>query len=169
MAEDSRGDWPLPLLEQQFGLQRDRDLCYTPEHELKAALPPDEVPLLYNLWDCLLFLSGGEGFGLPAWEAMCSALPTVYTNYSAHGEFLTRAGAGLPVSGILQPERKSCIWRMIADIPQAIEAVRRLYHDRALGCQLGQWPYLRRSICRGPSSRGLAPHLPASHALILHF
>ncbi len=26
---------------------------------------------------------------------------------------------------------------MIADVPQAIEAVRRLYYDRALGWQLG--------------------------------
>ncbi len=137
MAEDPKGDWPLLLLEHQFGLRRDRDLCYTPEHELKSALPPDDVPMLYKLWDALLFLSGGEGFGLPAWEAMCSGLPVVYTNYSAHGEFLTRAGAGLSVGGILQPESKSCIWRMIADMPQAIEAVRRLYFDRALGRQLG--------------------------------
>jgi 3-oxoacyl-[acyl-carrier protein] reductase len=28
------------------------------------------------------------GIGIPAWEAMCAALPVVYTNYSAHGEFL---------------------------------------------------------------------------------
>ena len=93
--------------------------------------------MLYNLWDGLLYLSGGEGFGMPAWEAMCSGLPAVYTNYSAHGELLTRGGAGIPVGGVLQPERHSCIWRMIADVPQTIEAIRRLYYDRALGPALG--------------------------------
>jgi glycosyltransferase involved in cell wall biosynthesis len=136
MAEEPEEGWPLPWLEQQWGLRRDRDLYYTPEHGLKSALDPADVPTLYRLWDGMLYLSGGEGFGLPAWEAMCSALPLVYTKYSAHGEFVSRANAGFPVSGILQPEQ-SCIWRMVADVPQVIQAVRRLYQDRALGKQLG--------------------------------
>jgi len=95
------------------------------------------VPTLYNLWDCLLYHSGGEGFGLPAWEAMCAGIPTIYTNYSAHAEFLGKANAGLAVGGILQPEPKNCIWRMIADLPEVIEAVRRLYFDRKLATLLG--------------------------------
>ncbi len=65
MAEEPKETWPLRRLEEQFALQRDRDLYYTPEHELKAALAPDDVPMLYKLWDSLLYLSGGEGFGLP--------------------------------------------------------------------------------------------------------
>ncbi len=137
MPEEPEEAWPLRCLEEQFGVRRDRNLFYTPGHGLKSALAPEDVPMLYRIWDCLLYLSGGEGFGLPAWEAMCSALPVVYTNYSAHGEFLTRGQAGLPVGGILQPEMKQCIWRMVADVPQAIEAVRRLYFDRKLAQQLG--------------------------------
>jgi glycosyltransferase involved in cell wall biosynthesis len=137
MPEEVEGGWPLRPLEEQFGLRRDGDLFYTPGHGLKSALAPDDVPMLYKIWDCLLYLSGGEGFGLPAWEAMCSALPVVYTHYSAHGEFLARARAGLPVGGILQPEPKTCIWRMVADVPQAVEAVRRLYYDRKLAQELG--------------------------------
>jgi glycosyltransferase involved in cell wall biosynthesis len=74
---------------------------------------------------------------LPAWEAMCSGLPVVYTNYSSHAELLGQANAGLPVEGILQPEAQSGIWRMVADMPQAIEAVRKLYFNRDLGRQLG--------------------------------
>jgi glycosyltransferase involved in cell wall biosynthesis len=135
--EEIEEAWSLRRLEEQFALRRDRDLFYTPGHGLKSALAPEDVPMLYRIWDCLLYLSGGEGFGLPAWEAMCSALPVVYTNYSAHGEFLTRGQAGLPVGGILQPEPKNCIWRMVADVPQAVEAVRRLYLDRKLARQLG--------------------------------
>jgi len=75
--------------------------------------------------------------GLPAWEAMCAGIPTIYTNYSAHAEFLGKANAGLAVGGILQPEPKNCIWRMIADLPEVIEAVRRLYFDRKLATLLG--------------------------------
>ncbi len=40
------------------------------------------------------------------------------------------------MGGILL-EEKTCIWRMVADVPQAIEAVRRLYFDRSLARQLG--------------------------------
>jgi glycosyltransferase involved in cell wall biosynthesis len=105
---------------------------------MKGALSLTEIPFLYNIWDCLLFLSGGEGFGLPAWEAMCSGIPSIYTNYSAHGEFVGKANAGIPVGGILQPEPKSCIWRMVADIPQVIGAVRRLYFDRKLAASMGE-------------------------------
>jgi glycosyltransferase involved in cell wall biosynthesis len=136
-ADEPDEPWPLRRLEQQFGVHRDRDLYYTPGHGLKSALAPEDVPMLYRIWDCLLYLSGGEGFGLPAWEAMCAALPVVYTNYSAHGEFLSRGNAGLPVGGILQPEPKTCIWRMVADVPQAVEAIRRLYFDRKLARELG--------------------------------
>jgi hypothetical protein len=137
MAEEPEPSWPLSWLEQQWGLRRDRDLYYTPNYGLKSALAPSDVPMLYQLWDGLLYLSGGEGFGSPAWEAMCSALPLVYTNYSAHAEFASRAAAGLPVGGILQPEDKSCIWRMVADVPQTIQAVRRLYFDQTLAQKLG--------------------------------
>jgi glycosyltransferase involved in cell wall biosynthesis len=68
---------------------------------------------------------------------MCIGRPVIYTDYSSHAEFLGRAKAGLPVNGILQPEVKSCVWRMIADVPQALEAVRRLYFHRELASQLG--------------------------------
>ncbi|HEV2393281.1 MAG TPA: glycosyltransferase [Verrucomicrobiae bacterium] len=138
MPEEPEEAWPLRAIEEQFGLRRDRDLYYTPEHGHKSALAPEDMPMLYRIWDCLLFLSGGEGFGLPAWEAMCAAIPVIYTNYSSHAEFLGRAQAGLPVGGILQPEPKTCIWRMVADVGQTIEAVRRLYFNRKAGRQLGE-------------------------------
>ncbi len=129
--------WPLRWLEAQFGLRRDRDVYYTPDYGVKAALAPADVPMLYNIWDALLYPTGGEGFGLPAWEAMAAGIPAIYTNYSGHAELLRRGGAGLPVGGVLQPETGTCIWRMIADLGQLIEAVRRLYYDRQLGRSLG--------------------------------
>ncbi len=138
MPEEPDQAWPVPELERQFGLQRGRDIHYTEGHGLKAALAPTDVPALYNVWDGLLYLTGGEGFGLPAWEAMCSALPVIYTNYSSHAEFLGRANGGLPVGGTLQPEQGSCVWRMIADVPQVIAAARKLYFNRDLGATLGR-------------------------------
>ena len=73
--EEPEEAWPLRWIEAQFGVHRDRDLFYTPGHGLKSALALEDVPMLYRIWDCLLYLSGGEGFGLPAWEAMCAPYP----------------------------------------------------------------------------------------------
>ena len=136
--DDPQAAWQLPMLEHQFGVQRNVDLHYTEGCRwMQSALSPDDMPTLYQLWDALVYLSGGESFGLPAWEAMCSGLPVVYTDFSSHAEYLNAAQAGLPVGGILQLERKTGIWRMIANLPEAIAAVRKLYFDRDLGRTLG--------------------------------
>ncbi len=135
--DDPRTTWPLPLIEQQFGIRKECDVHYTENCKFKAALAPADMPTLYNLWDCFLYLSGGEGFGIPAWEAMCASLPVVHTNYSSHSEFLRKANGGIPIGGLLQPEAKTCIWRMVADVSQAIEAIRKLYFERDLGKTLG--------------------------------
>jgi glycosyltransferase involved in cell wall biosynthesis len=135
--DDPLSDWPVNWLEQQYGVEENKDIYYTKGCDAKAALAPDDVPTLYQLWDCLLYLSGGGSFGLPAWEAMCSALPVVYTDYSSHAEFLGAGKAGLAVDGILQPEGKVGLWRSIGDVARAVAAVRRLYYDRQLGRELG--------------------------------
>jgi len=130
--DDPQAAWPLHWLEHEYGVVRNEDIYYTQGYGTKAAIAPADMPILYQLWDCLLYLSGAEGFGLPAWEAMCSALPVVYTNYSSHAEFLGGARAGLAVDGVLQPEGKGGSWRIIGDVSEAIAAVRRLYFDREL-------------------------------------
>ncbi len=97
-----------------------------------------DMARLYSVWDALLYLSGGEGFGMPAWEAMCAGLPVIYSNYSSHAELLNNAKAGIGVGGILQPEKHHCIWRMIADMPETIMGIRRLYYNTDLRRELGR-------------------------------
>jgi len=137
MPDEPQEAWSKVWLEEQLDAKPGRDIYYTDGHKVENAWAPADMPVLYQLWDCLLYLSGGEGFGVPAWEAMCSALPIIYTNYSSHAEFLGKAGAGVPVGGMLQPEPETCIWRMVADLAQTIEAVRKLYFARKAGRTLG--------------------------------
>jgi len=142
--EPSLQDWSRPVLEGFSKVSAQGDIHYTEGFGVHRAegfkvgdfKTPDEMPLIYQLFDCLLYASGGEGFGLPPWEAMCVGVPVVYTNYSSHAEYLLEADAGYPIGGILQPEPRTCIWRMIGDTSQAIEAVRKLYADRSLGKNL---------------------------------
>ena len=135
--DDAHSAWPVQLLENQFDVRPGRDVHYTEGYGVRSPLAPENMPYLYQLWDCLLYLSGGEGLALSAWEAMSCGIPVVYTNYSAQGEIVGRANGGLPVGGTLQPEPKCGAFRMVADVSQAIDAVRKLYFDPDLRQKLG--------------------------------
>jgi len=137
MPDEPQQAWSKSYLEEQFDARPGRDLHYTDGHKVENHRAIDDMPSLYQAWDCMLYLSGGEGFGVPPWEAMCCGLPVVYTNYSSHAEFLDRAGAGLHVGGTLQPEPQTCIRRLVANSCEAIQAVRRLYFNRQEGQSLG--------------------------------
>lgn len=67
--------------------------------EMKVTNPPaltfittgmtyDELPSFYTTGDCYIIPTRGEGWNLPALEAMSSAIPVITTNWSAHLDFL---------------------------------------------------------------------------------
>jgi glycosyltransferase involved in cell wall biosynthesis len=134
----ARDCWPTNVMHETYDVFPGRDIHYTEGLELLPNLSAEKMAALYQVWDALLYLSGGEGFGVPALEAMASELPVVYTDYSSHAEFLGKANAGLPVGGTLQPEPSTCTLRILADVGQALEAVRRLYFDPELRRGLGR-------------------------------
>lgn len=55
-----------------------------------------ELGRLYNSAHAFVWPSRGEGFGLPALEAIASGLPIIASNHSAHLEFLTKDGEPRP-------------------------------------------------------------------------
>ena len=134
----SHGTWNIRTLETMYNLLPGRDLHYTEGCSPSSHLRPDDMPLLYNIWDALLYLSGGEGFGMPALESMASGLPVIYSDYSAHAEMLRRADAGIAVPGVLQPEAGCCIQRIISDPAAAVAAVRKLYYNSDERRRLGK-------------------------------
>jgi len=131
------GAWNLDALEAAYDVVQGRDVYYTEGCSPTSHLPREDMPSLYQIWDALLLLSGGEGFGVPAWEAMACAIPVVFSNYSSHAELVSKASAGLGVGGILQPECGSGILRLVPDIEDALAAVRMLYNSREMCARLG--------------------------------
>lgn len=49
-------------------------------------ISPEELIKLYGMVDCLLFVTRGEGSGLPTREAMATGLPTILTNWLGTAE-----------------------------------------------------------------------------------
>lgn len=113
------------------------DRCiYTAGLQPSKGLPPDLLSKLMASWDSMLYLSGGEGFGIPAFESLACEVPVVYSNYSSHRDFCKYGG--LPVKVDFIPELAFSIHRAIADTGATIAQVNKLYNDRNLGKSLGQ-------------------------------
>lgn len=55
-------------------------------------MPKWEIARFYRMGHAFIWPSRGEGYGLPALEALACGLPVIATNYSAHLEFLTKNG-----------------------------------------------------------------------------
>lgn len=99
-------------------------------------IPPQQLANLIATWDVMLYLSGGEGFGIPAYESMISGVPVIYSNYSSHADFCQHGG--LPVRCSFVPELNFTIERAVADINHAIEVVLWAYNNRVALKELGK-------------------------------
>ena len=113
------------------------DRCiYTNGLTTSKGLPPKVVADLYASWDGMLYLSGGEGFGIPAFETMASGVPIIYTNYSSHRDFCKHGGLSVNVRYI--PELTFTIHRSITEINDAIKKVLWAYNNREEFAELGK-------------------------------
>lgn len=68
-----------------------------PIYLVDQVLPEHEMRDLYLGSDCYLHLSRGEGFGMTPMTAINYGLPVVYTDWSAHAEFLNKSKNSVPV------------------------------------------------------------------------
>jgi glycosyltransferase involved in cell wall biosynthesis len=66
----------------------DRIKLYT-----QSLSPKELISEFFAKINCFVFPTRGEGFGLPVAEAMCVGLPTISTNWSGTGDFVTDAVA----------------------------------------------------------------------------
>jgi len=100
-----------------------------------TGLSPQQLASIIPTWDGLIYLSGGEGFGIPAFEAQQCGLPIIYTNYSSHMDFAKHGG--LPVRCSFIPEFAFAINRAIADTGDTVKQIMWAYRNRDKFAQLG--------------------------------
>lgn len=67
-----------------------------------AGFPQNRMNEIYNLMDCFLLTTSGEGFGVPIIEAMSCSVPVVATNYTTTPELVIKnnSGLGINLSGV---------------------------------------------------------------------
>jgi len=114
----------------------DDRMIYTGSVDGARGLTPDTVSKMIATWDVMLYLSGGEGFGVPAMESMMCGIPVIYTNYSSHADFCKYGG--LPVRCSFIPELSYGIHRAIADTGNAVQQILWSYRNQDKLAAIGE-------------------------------
>lgn len=100
-------------------------------------ISPEEIAMMIASFDAMYYPSGGEGFGNPAFEAIASGVPVVYSNYSAHAEFCRHGGLPVRVGNYIS-EIHHGIQRSVVDTNHAIEQMLKLVNSEDLRNSLGK-------------------------------
>jgi len=125
--------WNTNSMAQMYKVE-DR-ITFTNGIQASKGLPPDVLAKLIGTWDGMMYLSGGEGFGIPAFESLMAGVPTIYTNYSSHADYCKHGG--LPVRVDFIPELGLTIHRSIADTNHAVEQCLWAYRNQDKFAELG--------------------------------
>ena len=108
---------------------------YTKEISGLSGVKTNDLARLIGSWDCMLYPSGGEGFGNPLAECLAAGTPVVYSDYSSHSEFAKFGG--LPIRCTYQPEIMHGIQRAAVDTNDAVRQMLRLIEEPELKKTLG--------------------------------
>jgi glycosyltransferase involved in cell wall biosynthesis len=104
-------------------------------NHMAAGFSPNKVNVYYNLFDCHLLTTGGEGFGLPILESMSAKCTNLATDYTTCPEIIGNTGYNLPVKHWATVNGTK---RPVVDIEKAVEYLEELYNDRGLCEELGE-------------------------------
>jgi len=100
-----------------------------------SGFPQSEMNSVYNVMDCFLLTTSGEGFGIPIIEAMSCKVPVVATDYTTTPELVinNKAGLAIRLSGVEELD---------------LFALKSQDYDRKAfsGTQTGSWE-VERGIC----------------------
>lgn len=77
---------------------------------LEDVIPYADMPRLYSSGDCFVLPTRGEGWNLPAIEAMASGLPVICTAWSAHLEYMNHHNSLLLNMERLEQFRPNGTW-----------------------------------------------------------
>lgn len=94
---------------------------------------------VYNVMDCFLLTTSGEGFGVPIIEAMACKVPVIATDYTTTPELLVEDGeCGLPAKLKAELTGSWNVERGIMDDDDCVKQIERLYNDKELRIRLGE-------------------------------
>jgi glycosyltransferase involved in cell wall biosynthesis len=102
-------------------------------------LPEASMAKVINLFDVFFSTTQGEGFGLPALEAMACGVPPLLPDWSAYGDWARRGATLVPCSSTaVTPHIGGAVLGGIMDEEKAIEKLHCLYAENGLRARLSR-------------------------------
>jgi len=120
--------WDLVDLVERYGLE-DR-VIFPKNVGPDTGFTEEALNVVINSWDMAVYVSQGEGFGLPVLESLSAGIPTIATDYTSHHELLK--GRGELVNCYFQTSIHDNIERAYPVMSDLITKMNLLYHDKEL-------------------------------------
>lgn len=98
---------------------------------------------IYNCFDAMMTTTQGEGWGLPTMEAMACGIPQIVPDWAALGEWPGDAVLKVPCTSTAATVNDVNVIGGLADKELMLQALDKLYGDKATRVALGQAGYDR--------------------------
>jgi D-inositol-3-phosphate glycosyltransferase len=125
VAPTGDAGWDIPQLAKYYQIASRLILA---EPEVGQGVTEEELAWTYAMLDVLFSTSTGEGMGLPALEAMASAVPTVGGDWAAYSDWAKDAMVLVPCPTTMATPRVNTIGGVM-DKEMAIQALQALYSN----------------------------------------
>lgn len=126
--------WDLPEVCKSFGLNIREDVIFPQNFSPNQGYPREMVNIIYNISDCVISASLGEGMGLSWIEAMAARIPVIMPNDTAMAEFITEDRGYLVKSGTnsslftVLPHDNEVI-RPLVDVDDMVKVMLHVYNN----------------------------------------
>lgn len=134
MAEKDQG-WTLPDIVKAYGLSISEDVIFPKNFGPNQGYPRNIVNMIYNISDCVLSTTLGEGWGLSWVEAMSTKTPVIMPGNTAMVEniteergWLTKSGADASHYTVVPHDNE--IVRPLVDVDDMVKQMLEVYNNR---------------------------------------
>lgn len=101
----------------------------------------EELNEIYNTLDVQVNTSGGEGFGLPAFESAASYIPQIVPDWSATKEIWGGHGELIKISGVIHNMSSINLMHCMIDCDHLCEILNKFYEDKDYRQKVGEACY----------------------------
>lgn len=134
MAKKDQG-WDLPEIVKAYGLSISEDVIFPENFGPNQGYPINIVNMIYNISDCVLSTTLGEGWGLSWVEAMATKTPVIMPGNTAMIEniteergWLTKSGADASHFTVVPHDNE--IVRPLVDVDDMVKKMLEVYNNR---------------------------------------
>jgi glycosyltransferase involved in cell wall biosynthesis len=136
MAKQDQG-WDLTQVIKAYGLSINTDVIFPENFGPNQGYPRQIVNMIYNISDCVLSTSLGEGFGFSWIEAMATKTSVIMPDNTMFGEFINEDNGYLVKSGgdnsslyTILPHDNEVI-RPLVDVDDLVKKMLDVYNNKA--------------------------------------